>query len=453
MLRFPDDFLWGTATSSHQVEGNNTNNDWWEWEKVPGHIKDGRRSGLACDWWNRAEEDFERARDMAQNAHRLSLEWSRIEPREGEWSDEAISRYRQMLTALRERGIEPLVTLHHFTNPLWLVEKGGWETEAVIPLFARYVTKVVEELGDLVKLWCTINEPNVYALQGYLVGAWPPEKRSLRLCFKVLRNMVLAHASAYRAIHSLQRDAKVGVAYNMHILDPANPSSPFDKRTAAFQDYLYNRLFLDTIHDGKLRFPLGRGQVVRDAVDSFDYVGLNYYSRSLVAFDIAKPFDFFGRRFVREGAWAGPGMWGEFYPDGLYLLLKRLSTYGKPIFITENGCPDNTDEHRPRFILTHLAAVHHAIEEGIPVKGYFHWTLVDNFEWAEGWGMRFGLIELDVETQERRMKRSGELYKEICKAGAITDEMVERYAPEVKERVFEDTTWRDRPFSRRRDIG
>ncbi len=436
VLRFPDDFLWGTATSSHQVEGNNANNDWWEWEKVPGHIKDGSRSGLACDWWNRAEEDFDLAREMGQNAHRLSVEWSRIEPKEGEWSGEAIARYRRMLTALRERDIEPMVTLHHFTNPLWLVEKGGWESEAVIPLFERYVTKVVEELGDLVTLWCTINEPNVYAYQGYLLGVWPPGKRSFRLCFRVLRNMVLAHAAAYRAIHRLQADAQVGVAYNMHLLDPADPSSALDRLVAKVQDRLYNRLFLWALRDGKLRFPLGRGQIVPEAVDSIDYMGLNYYSRSLVAFDVSRPFELFGRRCIPEGAERGPGTWGEIYPEGLYQLLKQLSAYGKPIYITENGRPDNTDEHRPRFILTHLAAVYRAIEEGVPVKGYFHWTLVDNFEWAEGWGMRFGLVALNVETQRRTMKRSGQLYKEICQLGAITKGMVERYAPQSLEEVF-----------------
>jgi beta-glucosidase len=434
-MRFPQDFLWGTATSSYQVEGNNKNNDWWEWEKEPGHIRDGHRSGLACDWWNRAEKDFDLAREMGQNAHRLSLEWSRIEPQEREWDEDAIARYRRMLLGLRERGLEPMVTLHHFTNPLWLMEKGGWETEAVVPLFERYVTKVAEELGDLVELWCVLNEPNIYAMLSYVDGRWPPGKRNLLLAFRVLRNMLLAHGRAYRVIHRLRPRARVGIAHAMRVFDPAKPNSLLDRLAAWIPDYIFNRLILTALTEGMLAFPLALNRKVPDLVNSADFLGINYYSRDMVAFDVSRPRDLFGRRFHAEGAEMSDGGYGEVYPEGLYQLLKRLAAYGKPIYVTENGLPDEDDDQRPRFILTHLAALHRAIEEGVPVKGYFHWSLVDNFEWAEGWTLRFGLIALDVETQERTVRRSGQLYKEICQAGAITEDMVERYAPEVLDFV------------------
>ncbi len=433
MIRFPKGFLWGTATSSHQVEGNNRNNDWWEWEKKPEHILDDHRSGLACDWWDQAEKDFDLAREIGQNAHRLSLEWSRIEPREGEWDDVAIARYRQMLAGLRERGLEPMVTLHHFTNPLWLTEKGGWETEAVVPLFERYVTKVAEELGDLIELWSVLNEPNIYAILSYASGRWPPGKRSLPLAFKVLGNMLLAHGRAYRAIHRLHPCAQVGIAHAMRVFDPAKPNSALDHWAAWIPDYVFNRLTLTALTKGVLAFPLALHRQVPELVDSADFLGINYYSRDLVAFDASRPHELFGRRFYPDGAEMSDGGYGEVYPEGLYRLLKGLAAYGKPIYVTENGLPDEDDDQRPRFLLTHLAAMHRAMEEGVPVKGYFHWTLVDNFEWAAGWTLRFGLIALDVETQERTIRPSGQLYKEICEAGAITEEMVKRYTPEVLE--------------------
>ncbi|MBM4465807.1 MAG: glycoside hydrolase family 1 protein [Chloroflexi bacterium] len=439
MMRFPKGFLWGTATSAHQVEGNNRNNDWWEWEKEPGHILDGSRSALACDWWNRAEGDFDLAQEMGHNAHRLSLEWSRIEPREGEWDDDAMARYRQMLVGLRERGLEPMVTLHHFTNPLWLVEKGGWETEAVVPLFERYVTRVAEELGDLIGLWSVLNEPNIYAMLSYAGGRWPPGKRSLPLAFKVLGNMLIAHGRAYRVIHRLQPRAQVGIAHAMRVFDPADPSSRLDRWAAWIPDYIFNRLTLTALTEGVLGFPLALNRRVPELVDSADFLGLNYYTRDLVAFDARRPGELFGRRFYAEGAEMSDGGYSEVYPEGLYRLLKRLAAYGKPIYVTENGLPDADDDQRPRFILTHLAATHRAIEEGAPVKGYFHWTLVDNFEWAEGWTLRFGLIALNVETQKRTIRRSGQLYQEICQTAAITEDMVERYAPEVLDRVVIDS--------------
>jgi beta-glucosidase len=435
VLQFPEGFLWGTATSSHQVEGDNDNNDWWAWEEA-GHVKDGSRSGKADDWWHRAEEDFGRAQAMGQNTHRLSVEWSRVEPEEGRFDEAALARYRQMLTALRGRGLEPMVTLHHFTNPLWLARKRAWEIPAVIPLFTRFAVRVVEALGDLCRLWCTINEPVVYATQSYLCGIWPPGRSNITLALRVMNHMAKAHAEVYRAIHRRQAGSSVGTVQNMRIFDPADPHSRLDRWTANLQDYLFNRLFLKAVTEGRLCFPMGSSRHYTPAIDSIDFIGLNYYARETLAFDNHMAGNIFGRVVFPPGAEMGPGTWGEIYPEGLYRLVKELSALRKPIYITECGRPDNTDEHRPRFILTHLAALHRAIEEGAPVRGFYHWTLVDNFEWAEGWGMRFGLIALNEDTQERTMKRSGHLYAEICKANAITEDMVDRYASEAQRKVF-----------------
>jgi len=370
---------------------------------------------------------------MGENAHRLSLEWSRIEPQEGEWDDDALARYRQMLVGLRGRGVEPMVTLHHFTNPLWLVAKGGWEREDVVPLFEHYVTKVAEEVGDLVKLWSVLNEPNIYAILSYAGGRWPPGKQNLQLAFRVLSNMLLAHGRAYHVIHRLQPHAQVGIAHAVRVFDAAEPNFRLDRLAAWIPDYIFNRLTLTALTEGVLAFPLALNRKVPELVDSADFLGINYYTRDLVAFDAHRPGELFGRRFYPEGAEMTDGGYSEVYPEGLYRLLKRLAAYGKPIYVTENGLPDEDDDQRPRFILTHLAAMHRAIEEGVPVKGYFHWSLVDNFEWAEGWTLPFGLIELDPVTQRRTLRPSADLYAAVAKGNALTPELLDAYAPELRK--------------------
>jgi beta-glucosidase len=435
-LIFPPGFRWGTGTSAHQVEGQLTN-DWSNWEQTPGKVRDGSDSSRTCQWWSgRYLEDFDLAQSMSQNALRFSVEWSRIEPQEGEWDSTAISRYRDMLGALRERGIEPMATLFHFTSPLWLARKGGWENEASARYFERFATKAVDAFGDLVDVWCTINEPSVYAVYSYLLGIWPPQKGSFLATLRVLRHQLLAHARAYRAIHRVQPAAKVGLAQHLRVFDPFRPNSALDRWAASLQDRGFNQLALDFPAKGVLSFPLGLNTTVTEAVDSQDYIGLNYYSRDMVTFDIRQPGLLFTRRFPMPGAEFSMEGWGEIYPEGLYRLLKRLESYGKPIYVTETGVPDNDDSKRPRMLLTHLAAVHRALSEGVPVKGFYFWSLVDNFEWADGFSARFGLVHLDLPSGQRTLKRSGNLYGEICRAGAITVDMVERYAPEVKQQLF-----------------
>jgi beta-glucosidase len=435
MLVFPLGFLWGTATSSHQVEGNNTNNQWWAWEQEPGRIWHGDKSGLACDWWRSAEADFDRTVALGQNSHRLSIEWSRIEPEQGVFDEAALGRYRLLLTALHERGLKPMVTLHHFTNPLWLAELGGWENSGAVPYFERYTRRVVEAIGDLVHLWCTINEPTVYAVLGYLRGRFPPGKTDALATFRVLGNLLRGHATAYHAIHSMQGGAQVGLAKAVRGFEPANPSSPLDRLIAWLQDRFSNDITLRAPRDGRLRFPLSSGlRRHRPLADSLDFIGLNYYTRGLVSFDIRMVHEGFGRQSYRPGAeLSDSGMLGpysEIYPRGLTDALTKVAALEKPIIVTENGLPDADDDQRPRFLLSHLARVHRAIRDGLPIKGYYHWTLVDNFEWAEGWGLRFGLIEMDPETQERRIRPSGHLYAQICGANGITRDMARRHGLE-----------------------
>jgi beta-glucosidase len=439
-LSFPQGFLWGTATSAYQVEGNNTKNDWWAFEQQPDAIWHDDRSGLACDWWRNAEGDFDLMAEMGHNTHRLSVEWSRIEPEEDTFDPAAIARYREMLTGLRERGIEPIVALFHFTTPLWLARNGGWRNPAVVEHIRRFVRYTAEQLGDLVTLWCTINEPSVYATLGYLFGEHAPGVKSWRLCFRVLSHQLQAHAAAYRAIHELDENAQVGLAKATQIFDPLEPTDWASGRLARLLDYLFNGIVLRAVEDGRLRSPLGLG-IRRHGplVDSLDWLGVNYYSRRRVSLrrgggDRMSVLHRTPGAEVSDSGRGGP--YSEIYPQGLCRVLKRVAGLGKPIYVTENGLPDADDDQRPRFVLTHLSQMHRAMAEGVDVRGYYHWTFVDNFEWAEGWALDFGLVALDVETQARAPRPSARLYSEIIEANAVTREMVKAYAPEVLGDIF-----------------
>lgn len=444
-LYFPKGFKWGCATSAYQTEGDNSNSDWWAWEQGEGHIAGGQKSGRACDWWGDGFQfDADWMARLNNNAHRLGVEWSRIEPGEGQFDEAAIERYRSMLQSLRERGIEPMVTLHHFSNPLWIAERGGWENADILPLFERFVTKVVESLKDLCAVWITVNEPSIYSVLGYLdTGSagerhqttFPPGKNDLDLVFAVLENMLLGHAGAYHTIHRLQPEAQVGIAHNVQWLEPLNPRSLLDRWVLGRQDYFVNRGVIEAVMLGRIPHKIG-SRSVRALRDSIDFIGLNYYSRELVAFDRTSPQTLFGRRLQNPNGEISDGHYGEVYPRGLYHILRRLKRYDKPIYITENGLPDRDDDRRPAFLVNHLKQVWRAVNENVPVKGYYHWTLTDNFEWAEGWNLRFGLVELDPETQGRALRKSGELYAEICSANQIDTDMVRRYAPELMSTVF-----------------
>ncbi|KAB8143403.1 glycoside hydrolase family 1 protein [Chloroflexia bacterium SDU3-3] len=422
-LRFPPGFLWGTASSSHQHEGGNTNNQWWDWEQQPGSIWHGDRSGAACGWWEEIEPDLDRAVGLAQNALRISLEWSRIEPEEGRFDEGAIQRYRQILQAIRARGMTPMVTLHHFTNPRWIEQKGAWLHPETPYRFARFAEHALARLGDLCELWCTINEPTIYASMGYLHGHWPPGRYSVGQARRVLVAMLRGHGLAVQVIHAAGPQHRAGLVHNLHIVDPSTPNLG-DLAIAKFLDVITNGAVLTAIQTGRIIPPFGHGRLVLPGLAESDFIGLNYYSRSWVAFDMRRPREFFSRSYTPDHAPQSDlnsqgRSYGEIYPDGLYRALKRLSGIGLPIYITETGLPDHDDDQRPQFILSHLAAVHRALREGADVRGVFIWSLIDNFEWSEGWELRFGLYGLDERTGERTLRPSGALYGIIARANAL----------------------------------
>ncbi len=366
-LNFPQNFLWGAATSAYQVEGGNNNSDW---EKRPPRKGNGP-AGRACDHYNRFKQDFDLTKNLNQNAHRLSIEWARIEPRQGEFSGKEIEHYRQVFKALEDRGFKIMLTLHHFTLPCWFADLGGFEKKENLAYFERYAERVFKEYKDLVDFWIIINEPMVYAGQGYLSGIWPPEKRNPFLYLRVLRNLVSAHKQVYKEFH--QQGVLVGIAKNCTYF-------PFIFR---FIGLWQNHWFLKKIKNEQ------------------DFIGLNYYF----------PY----RIKTKEKSDMG---W-SIYPKGTYFLLKELKKYAKPIYITENGIADADDSKREDFIREHLRYVHKAIEQGVDARGYFYWSLMDNFEWAEGFSKRFGLIDIDYDTMERKIRKSASYYSKICKNNQI----------------------------------
>ncbi|GAB4545723.1 MAG: glycoside hydrolase family 1 protein [Anaerolineales bacterium] len=432
---FPKGFLWGTATASHQVEGNNLNNNWSQWEES-GHTID--KSGLAADWWGgRWREDFDRAAETGQNAHRLSIEWSRVQPAPDRWDEEAIEKYRSMLRGLRERGMTALVTLHHFTDPLWLTEQGGWENQEVVASFEKYTRKIVDALKEYATLWVTINEPNVYALSGYVQGAFPPGKKDLKLSMRVLGNMIRGHAAAYRAIHQLQPEARVGYALHYRPMTPRWKWSPLD---ILMRNVRYNGInmgFPSAISTGVMKSPVGN-QSIPEAKGTQDYFGLNYYSVDTVWFDPLRPAELFSNSGYAKGADLSGANFIANIPEGIFNSIKWIEqTYPNlPILITENGVEDEQDKMRPRYLAQHIHQVWRAVNFNWQVKGYFHWSLVDNFEWERGWTQRFGLWGLDAETQKRIRRPSVDLYAEICKENGLSSEMVQKYCPEVFEKIF-----------------
>ncbi len=390
ILKFPEDFLWGLATSAYQVEGGIENCDW----STPYPKNGGRPAGRACDHYNLYEEDFDWIKKLNQSAFRFSIEWSRIETEEGEFDKKEIEHYRKVLLALKKRNIKSVVTLWHWTTPLWLAERGGWANKRAVDYFVRYTKVIAEELSNLIDFWVTLNEPTVpfipgYLRFGYVTGHWPPQKRNIFLAWKVYRNFVRAHKKAYQIIHDFEKRAKVGITLDCAYVEPYYKKSPMNRISVFIWRYLHNYLFFDLTKKYQ------------------DYLGVNYYFHNRLKFPFLLRNE---NKVVSDLGW-------EIYPEGIYYLLKELKKYQKPIYITENGVADAEDKLRKNFIRDHLFWTHKAIKEGVDVRGYFHWSLMDNYEWGRmgGFGPRFGLIEIDYKTLERKPRPSAFYYSEICK--------------------------------------
>ncbi len=429
-IRFPDDFLWGSATSAHQVEGGNRWNDWWRFEHRAPDIDPRLQSGDACRHWQRYDADFALAAADGHAAHRLSIEWSRIEPERGRVDDAALAHYRDVFASLRRHRLEPIVTLAHFTLPVWIADQGGWENPRTIDDFEAFVRRIARAFGDQVDWWCTVNEPEVLAFRAYSEGVWPPQRRDDSIALLVIAHQLEAHGRAYRAIHEEDRadadgdglPARVGFAKHLVQLEALRPWSPLDRLRAFVEDRVFNECVLRAPRTGRveLSIPGARGvrRVLPALASSLDWLGLNYYTRWMVDGAGKVP------HVARRGAPQTDLGW-EIYPEGLARAVRRAAAPGIPVFVTEHGFADAHDSLRPRALVESLAALGREIARGARVLGYLHWSLMDNFEWADGWGARFGLYRVDPRTDpEARLRtRSAVLYARIIAERGITPEI------------------------------
>lgn len=418
-------FLWGAATSSHQVEGHNRNNDWWAFEKA-GRVK--TCSEAACNQYELYRSDIELISRLGHNAHRFSLEWSRLEPREGVWDAEAFRHYSDMLTEMRRRGIEPVVTLHHFTNPAWFAEKGGWLTPGNHRYFARYARKAAEAFGSQVRFWNTINEPVVYLYHGYCTGLWPPGSKSFSDGAQVFRHLLYGHTDAYREIHKhyatvLDTPVWVSIAKHLSVFTPCNPMSARDRWLTFLRDWFFNHLYLQALTSGFLFFP-GLFCEFLSSRGTLDYIGVNYYTRHFVTGSGSGPTplgaDCDEKHHEGQSRELNAMGW-EVYPHGFYEVLMSLKRYRLPVMVCENGICAEEDSQREQFVRTHLDAVARAQRDGVEMWGYFYWSLMDNFEWADGFKPRFGIVEVDYATQKRTPRPSAQVLAQTCRKLSQTD--------------------------------
>jgi beta-glucosidase len=419
-LVFPQGFLWGAATAAHQVEGGNVNSDWWEWENRPG-TPVAEPSGAACEHYTRYPQDIALLTSLGLNTYRFSVEWARIEPSDGNFDPKELAHYRAVVDCVRANGLTPMVTLNHFTLPRWVALDGGWTNKRTPALFERYCRKVVEALGDGVPWFCTINEPTAVSSGAYF-GLWgqPPGTRDLGLWRKSVDGLVDAHKRAVAVVHELRPGAKAGLA----VFSVERAVNAGAKPAEDFKYHVEEEVFLE------------------GAVDD-DFIGVQTYTRHhLYLPRIAAPLTrlalavrplrglvwpkLIGLTTAAPGIQAMPGdrmtqMGWEYRPEALTEVVRRLARYypEKDLVVTENGLATLHDSERVEYIGRALAALHGAISDGLRVRGYIHWSLMDNFEWASGYTPKFGLVAVDRETQVRTVKPSARYLGEVARTGRL----------------------------------
>jgi beta-glucosidase len=434
-VSLPRGFLLGAGSSAYQVEGGNDNSDWVDWERTTDtagqpHIYAGQRAGRAAGSWDLWPADVAALRRLGANAYRLSIEWSRLEPAEGAWDQAAADRYRAEFIAMRAAGITPFVTLYHYSLPRWFASRGGWEAPDALETFARFAERAGRAFGDLVDHWVTVNEPNALAAAGYGSGEWPPGVRDMHRACLVYATLIRAHGFAAAALRRGDtadadgdgRATQLGAAHNITVFQPAS-SSQLDRAVAGVADDLVNEAFPRAVRTGWLRIFLpGAADInvyVPELLGTFDYFGLNYYRRDYMRADLASVA--FAETFTPEDRSHSDLDW-ENYPEGFYQVLKRYGSYGWPIYVTENGVADATDALRPEYLRAHFYALQRAAQDGVDVRGYFHWSLTDNFEWAHGFSARYGLYAIDFDDPGlvRRPRPSTAVFREIARGLGLT---------------------------------
>lgn len=437
--RFPDGFLWGAATSAYQIEGSPLADGagpsiWQRFSHSPGLVKNGENGDVACDHYRRYEDDVRLMRELGLNAYRFSVSWSRILPEgKGRVNERGLDFYRRLVDALLANGIQPAVTLYHWDLPAALDDRGGWLNPDIAGWFAEYASVMFKALDDRVEMWATLNEPWVVTDGGYLHGALAPGHKNLFEAPIASHNLLRSHGSAVQAYRAEGRH-RIGIVFNIEPKDPAS-DRPEDLAATARADAYMNRQYLDPVIHG--RYPEEMREIFGEAWPDFpqadldlirqpvDFLGINYYTRSVTCDDPAAPPVRAGR--VRQTRHAYTETDWEVYPPGLTNTLVWVKeNYGDlPLYVTENGAAfydpptvngsELSDPLRVDYLRTHLLAAHDAMERGVNLRGYFAWSLLDNFEWSLGYSKRFGIVHVDFETQRRTPKASARLYSEVIR--------------------------------------
>ncbi|HPF06955.1 MAG TPA: family 1 glycosylhydrolase [Spirochaetota bacterium] len=407
MKKFPAGFYFGAATSSHQVEGN-CDNDWSRWEKKnaerlaaeyvsnksglsdpfyeAGSNPENYISGNSVDHYSRFEEDFTHAEKIGLNSYRFSIEWSRIEPADGKWDEKEIEHYIKVIKTLRKKNIEPFITIWHWPLPVWLADDGGIMNPRFADYFSRYASKLAESFGKDVSFYITINEPEIYSLNSYMLGKWTPQKKGVLNYYRAIKVLIRAHNAAYKKIKEKNASASAGPACNMTYFESGG--GVINNILVRIAAYLWNMFFIS--------------RVKRHS----DFIGINYYFHNRIRYGLNKN----DNEKVSDMGW-------ELYPAGISYILDKIKKFNLPVYITENGLADENDLHRGWLLTETLKAVYKSIENGIDVRGYFHWSLLDNFEWDKGFWPKFGLISVDRRTMKRTLRGSADVYRNIIKRG------------------------------------
>ncbi|MCU0238022.1 MAG: glycoside hydrolase family 1 protein [Pyrinomonadaceae bacterium] len=430
---FPKDFIWGTATAAHQIEGNNENTNWGEWEKLPNKIKDGSNAKIAVDGWNLAKSDIKLMKDLGVNSYRFSVAWNKIEPENDKFNEDALRHYDELINELLANNIQPMITLHHFTHPLWFEQLGAFEKEENIKHFVEFSKLVFTRYHDRVKYWVTLNEPNVFVTSAYFNTIFPPGNSNAKIGGEVLKNMLKSHVEVFRELKKIEvgterrgdaetktedqrpkTKSQIGLATSIFQFEPYRRWHLGDWAIARITDNIFNETILGFFRTGTMSFnvPLDTNLVYTDAEapQTLDFIGINYYSHFAYKFD----FDF--KKATQSIAVEGEEMTDmpyTIYTEGIYRAIRETSKLKKPIIITENGISDAKDDRRAKYIKQSLYAVSKAMKDGYDIRGYYYWTLLDNFEWAEGYTQKFGLYEVNLQTQERKLREGSKAFVEI----------------------------------------
>lgn len=423
-ISFDKKFIFGVAGAAYQYLGseNSPNSNWTDFRILDKASQEfGSKAGVSADFWNHLDDDIALMKEMKIKAFRFSFEWGDIEPEQGNYDHQAIAKYHDLFGKLREHGIEPFMTLHHFTHPKWFEAMGGFEHEKNIEYFVNFCSFMVQEFGDDVRMWATFNEPTLYATQGYIWSVWPPHQMNIASAGIVLKHILQAHVAAYHSMKKKKPDVRIGFVHSVMQFDPYHAWNPLERIACYYLNRIYHDVVVNFFSNGTYAFNIPFYVNITaenaDAPHTIDFFGINYYSHVLLKTDL------FGEDILKI-AYRPEEIKTDtdlvIYPEGLYRAIQDVSDrltskLHIPIYITENGIADVRDDRRALFIERYLYALHKAIEDGYDVRGYFYWSLLDNFEWHLGYSMKFGLYHIDFQTQKRSLRCGANVFLDVIK--------------------------------------